>query len=156
MRASRLAGAVVGGVILIAALPDPAPAERASGAEADCLALAVYWEAGDEGRPGMEAVASVIFNRQEHPAFPDTVCAVVRQGGETPPCQFAWWCDGRSDRPPADATWRLAQRVARDLLERRPADPTRDALYFHAEGAGSPWHASRPRTVQIGNHVFYR
>lgn len=140
----------------LVALPGLGLAGSASGNEAQCLALTLYWEAGDEGRRGMEAVAAVILNRQDHPDFPDTVCAVVQEGGETPPCQFQWWCDGRSDRPQANEQWRLAQQVARDLLERRAADPTQDALYFHAEGAGSPWHASRPRTAQIGSHVFYR
>ncbi|MGH6921343.1 MAG: cell wall hydrolase, partial [Geminicoccaceae bacterium] len=57
-----------------------------------CLALAMYWEAQSEGPDGMLAVAAVVLNRVAHPEFPDTVCGVVRQGGESPPCQFSWWC----------------------------------------------------------------
>jgi len=50
-----------------------------------CLALAMYWEAKSEGADGMLAVASVVLNRVAHPEFPDTVCGVVKQGGEPPP-----------------------------------------------------------------------
>jgi spore germination cell wall hydrolase CwlJ-like protein len=45
----------------------------------------------------MRAVASVIFNRVADQRFPNSVCGVVQEGGESPPCQFSWWCDGKSD-----------------------------------------------------------
>ncbi len=89
---------------LLAALVGLAPPTAAATTEPGrdavlCLALALYWEAKAEGPEGMLAVASVVLNRVAHPEFPDTVCGVVKQGGETPPCQFSWWCDGASDRP---------------------------------------------------------
>ena len=64
-----------------------------------CLALAMYWEARGEGEKGMYAVGSVVMNRVRDERYPAHACAVVKQGGEAPPCQFSWWCDGRSDRP---------------------------------------------------------
>ncbi|HEX6144333.1 MAG TPA: cell wall hydrolase [Geminicoccaceae bacterium] len=83
--------------------------------EARCLALAMYWEAKDEGREGMLAVGSVVLNRVAHEEFPDAPCAVVREGGETPPCQFSWWCDGASDTPTEGEAWVLAQELAVEL-----------------------------------------
>jgi N-acetylmuramoyl-L-alanine amidase len=121
-----------------------------------CLALALYWEARTEGRDGMLAVASVILNRVAHPAFPSSVCAVVRQGGEEPPCQFSWWCDGKSDRPSDAQAWSLAQRLARAALAKPPPDQTRGALFFHNTSIATPWLRKRTRTAQIGRHIFYR
>jgi N-acetylmuramoyl-L-alanine amidase len=136
-----------------------APAARAATSfddSARCLALALYWEAKSEGREGMLAVASVVLNRVAHPAFPNSVCAVVTQGGEQPPCQFSWWCDGRSDRPTEARAWSLARRLAKQTLAEPPADPTRGALFFHNTSISTPWLRKRVRTAQIGRHVFYR
>jgi N-acetylmuramoyl-L-alanine amidase len=121
-----------------------------------CLALAMYWEAKSEGPDGMLAVASVVLNRVAHPEFPDTVCGVVKQGGEIPPCQFSWWCDGRSDRPTEARAWSTATQIAERVLESPPSDLTRGALFFHNTAIASPWSRKRQRTVQIGRHVFYR
>jgi N-acetylmuramoyl-L-alanine amidase len=119
-----------------------------------CLALAMYWEAKSEGPDGMLAVASVVLNRVAHPEFPDTVCGVVKQGGESPPCQFSWWCDGRSDRPVDADAWAAATRIAERALRNPPSDVTRGALFFHNISVETPW--VRERTVRIGQHIFYR
>ncbi len=119
-----------------------------------CLALTLYWEARGEGRAGMQAVGAVVLNRVDDHRFPDTVCGVVKQGGETPPCQFSWWCDGRSDRPSNGRSWAAALALADEMLTARPRDPTRGALFFHSTSIDSPWR--RTRTAHIGNHVFYR
>jgi spore germination cell wall hydrolase CwlJ-like protein len=119
-----------------------------------CMALAMYWEARGEGEQGMLAVGSVILNRVEDSRFPDNVCAVVYQGGETPPCQFSWWCDGKSHRPTNANLWSVSMTLAEELLAARPPDPTQGALFFHSNSIRSPWR--RQRTAQIGNHIFYR
>jgi len=137
----------------------PVPTARAATSFDDstqCLALALYWEAKSEGREGMLAVASVVLNRVSHPAFPSSVCAVVRQGGEQPPCQFSWWCDGKSDRPTEAQAWSLAQRLAERALADPPPDRTRGALFFHNTSIATPWLRKRTRTAQIGRHIFYR
>jgi spore germination cell wall hydrolase CwlJ-like protein len=121
-----------------------------------CLALAMYWEAKSEGPEGMRAVASVVLNRVAHPAFPNTVCAVVTQGGERPPCQFSWWCDGKSDRPNEPAAWRLARQIAQTALASPQPDRTRGALFFHNTSIATPWVRQRQRTATIGRHIFYR
>jgi N-acetylmuramoyl-L-alanine amidase len=121
-----------------------------------CLALAMYWEAKNEGADGMLAVASVVLNRVAHPEFPDTVCGVVKQGGESPPCQFSWWCDGKSDRPTEARAWATATQIAERVLQSPPSDYTRGALFFHNTAIETPWLHKRQRTVQIGRHIFYR
>ena len=119
-----------------------------------CVALAMYWEARGEGHQGMLAVGSVVLNRVEDDRFPNSVCGVVHQGGETPPCQFSWWCDGKSDRPTNGELWVSSLSLANELLTARPSDPTHGALFFHNTSIRSPWR--RDRTARIGNHVFYR
>ena len=121
-----------------------------------CMALAMYWEARGEGRNGMVAVGSVVLNRVEDGRFPNTVCDVVYEGGETPPCQFSWWCDGKSDRPRDRDSWHQALRIAGELLLDPPPDPTGGSLYFHASGVYPRWSRSLMRTARIGSHVFYR
>ena len=121
-----------------------------------CLALNLYWEAKNEDRDGMVAIASVVLNRVEDPAFPDTICAVVRQGGEAPPCQFSWWCDGKSDLPRKGTAWSRASRVAGEFLDRRPRDPTGGALFYHHISINVPWKVKRERTAIIGRHAYYR
>jgi spore germination cell wall hydrolase CwlJ-like protein len=119
-----------------------------------CVALAMYWEARGEGHRGMLAVGAVVLNRVEDDRFPSSVCGVVYQGGETPPCQFSWWCDGKSDRPTHGELWASSLSLADELLTARPSDPTHGALFFHNTSIRSPWR--RDRTARIGNHVFYR
>lgn len=124
--------------------------------ERHCLALNLYWEARGEGRRGMYAVGWTVLNRVASPEFPSSVCGVIYQGGETPPCQFSWWCDGRSDRPQEWRSWETALSVSTELLRNPPPDPTAGALFYHNTSISSPWLTKRRRTTQIGQHVFYR
>jgi len=132
----------------------PSPPARIDAASQRCLALTMYWEARGEGRRGMQAVGAVVLNRVADPRFPSSVCGVVYQGGETPPCQFSWWCDGRSDRPTQRAAWTSSLALATELLSRTLRDPTGGALFFSGKSIRQP--RQRVRTAQIGNHAFYR
>ena len=107
-----------------------------------------------EGQHGMLAVASVILNRVEDERFPDTVCGVAYEGGESPPCQFSWWCDGKSDHPTNQAKWSEIDSLANEYLATSPEDPTDGALFYHANTIQNPWR--RQLTARIGNHIFYR
>ena len=93
----------------------------------ECLALTMYWEAGNESRQGLLAVGWVVFNRRTHPEFPETICGVVRQGGERSGCQFRYWCDGKSDTPKHEAQWARALATALHLLSMPTTDPTAGA-----------------------------
>lgn len=156
MRSARPLAGPLGLAFLLSVCPVPAEAFPVLREPAQCLALAMYWEAKGEGREGMLAVGHVVLNRVEHPQFPDEVCEVVTEGGETPPCQFSWWCDGRSDRPVEERAWRDALSAARHVLKERPPDRTRGALFFHNPQLGPAWKDDPVRTARIGRHVFYR
>lgn len=141
-------------ILLAAAQPDASAhtIER----EQHCVAQAIYWEARGESRRGMTAVGWTILNRVFHPDFPNTPCEVVYEGGETPPCQFSWYCDGKSDRPRDWHSWNHAMLLAARLLTDPPEDPTGGALYYHSSRIVSAWHRTRPRLGRIGRHIFYR
>lgn len=124
--------------------------------EQQCLALAMYWEARGEGRQGMVAVGWTILNRVRSEHFPATPCIVVYQGSERSPCQFSWWCDGKSDRPRDRKSWTNARVIAAELLVDPPLDPTKGALFYHSKSIPVPWTQARVRTARIGNHIFYQ
>jgi spore germination cell wall hydrolase CwlJ-like protein len=104
----------------------------------------------------MTAVGWVALNRKKHAQFPDRICSVVRQGGEDPPCQFSFWCDGAPEIPQNDDLWESARKLAGRMLRDPPDDPTGGALYFHSADIPEPWNTPRRRTARIGGHIFYR
>jgi spore germination cell wall hydrolase CwlJ-like protein len=143
---------LAGGVALALLAPESALADDDP---AYCLAMAIYWEARTCGRDEM-AVDHVVLNRLEDPEFPDDVCVVVKEGGEQPPCQFSWRCDGEPDEPEDAEEWRLARKVAAELLDAPRADPTGAALCFHSTDLETPWAIERERTAASHCQVFYR
>lgn len=131
----------------------PRPAEEAL----ECLALNIYHEARSEPEIGQVAVAAVTLNRVRSDAYPDSVCAVVKQGGERlHRCQFSWWCDGRSDRPDESRAWSKAKEMARLSLLGLTADPTEGATHYHASYVRPSWADAFEKTARIGKHHFYR
>ena len=134
---------------------DPEGNERLDDA-ITCLARTIYWEARGEAPSSMEAVASVVMNRLGHEGFPDTVCAVVRQGNEQGACQFSWWCDGRPDQAREDDSYAIAKEIARRALNGQLHDRTAGALYFHHRGVSPAWSGKFRKTAEIGAFVFYK
>ena len=155
-----VAGTTRADPVRLAALTPPDDAAEPvphSERELDCLALNVYWEARSEPAAGQMAVAAVVLNRVADPAFPDTICGVVRQGAEhgRHRCQFSWHCDGLSDEPRNPAAWEKALMVARLVLSGGADDPSRGALWYHADHVAPDWSRRLARIAQIGRHLFY-
>lgn len=125
--------------------------------ELTCLALNIYFEARSEPLSGMLAVGHVVLNRVAHRNFPDSVCNVVRDGGEVVRhrCQFSWWCDGQSDQPKNRAAWDASRLVAWYVFNGYTDDPTRGALWYHADYVEPYWRDAYLRGPQIGRHIFY-
>jgi len=121
-----------------------------------CLSRTIYWEARGEGAAGMEAIANVVMNRLGHMGFPNTICEVVRQGREQGACQFSWWCDGRSDDAEEDKLYAIAKEIARKALNRQLKDRTGGAMYFHQRKLSPGWSKEYIKTIEIGEHVFYK
>jgi spore germination cell wall hydrolase CwlJ-like protein len=121
-----------------------------------CLSRTIYWEAKNEGAAGMEAVASVVVNRLGHKGFPNTICEVVKQGHEVGACQFSWWCDGHSDDAEENTNYAIAKEISRKALNRQLLDRTGGAMYFHQRKTTPDWSADYIKTVEIGEHIFYK
>jgi N-acetylmuramoyl-L-alanine amidase len=137
-------------IIGCAAIVEPALAEPTADA-VRVMALNMYHEARGEGRAGMLAVGWVVLNRMADPSYPATVREVVYQG-----CQFSWVCDHRSNRPHDGRAWRKALKLAAELLSQPSADPTRGALWYHANWVRRPnLGAPTARVARIGQHLFY-
>lgn len=120
--------------------------------EAYCLAQVIYFEARGEPIAGQIAVAQVTINRRNSGIFPNTICGVVSQKG---PCQYSWYCDGKSDSLPTNAQAYRAQLLANIILINKPEDITGGALFFHSASINPGWY-NLEKTVEIGAHVFYR
>ena len=120
------------------------------------LARSIYWEAQRKDVAEMEAIANVIMNRLGHKGFPNTICGVVKQGHEEGACQFSWWCDGRSDDAKEDEPYSQAKEITRKALNRQLKDRTAGALYFHHRKVTPNWSNEYTRTVEVGEHIFYK
>ena len=120
-------------------------------AQWQCLKTALYFESRGESLKGQFAVAEVILNRVDNPAYPKSVCAVVKQG-----CQFSFTCDGHSDAMKDRASADRAGRIARVMLDGAPRALTQGATHFHTANVSPSWARRFPRTASIGAHQFYR
>ncbi|MHC8300256.1 cell wall hydrolase [Pseudomonas sp. ZS1P83] len=121
-----------------------------------CLARSIYWEAKGKSSADMGAVASVVMNRLGHEGFPDTVCAVVKQGSESKNCQFSWWCDGRSDQVQEETQYAIAKEIARKALNKQLNDRTHGAIYFHDRNVKPNWARKYIRTTETSMFLFYK
>jgi spore germination cell wall hydrolase CwlJ-like protein len=132
---------------------DPGERQRA----ATCLAMAAYYEAGNQGSAGESAVAQVVLNRLRHPFFPKSVCGVVFQGSELPTgCQFTFTCDGSLHRAPSAEGWRRAMEVAERALDGYVQHDVGEATHYHTVWVVPYWRSSVVKVAKIGAHIFYR
>jgi N-acetylmuramoyl-L-alanine amidase len=108
------------------------------------MANAVYGEARGEPYIGQVAVAAVILNRLNSPAFPNTVAGVIFEPGA-----FTAVADGQIWLTPDEE----ARKAVIDAIN--GWDPTGNALYyFNPDTATSGWIWTRPQIKQIGKHIF--
>lgn len=127
-------------------------------AEHRCLSEVMYYEARGEGTDGEMAVAEVVFHRLRHGHFGHSICGVVYEGADTPTCQFSFACNGEMARRKSPVAWHNTEILAARILAGEVAlrDTTGDATHFHAISVTPDWADDMQRTVQIGNHVFYK
>jgi spore germination cell wall hydrolase CwlJ-like protein len=156
-----LTSSVVVAVILLAGLLGAVGHAQAYTPEEERLfALNLYHEARSGGREGMVAVGHLVLNRMKDKGFPNTIEAVINQGGPKPPCQWGWTCDQRKNEPVEGKLWEQAQEVAKQLLGPNPgADPTSGALWMHETRLKkAPAYTKKLRRVATigGNHFYAR
>lgn len=144
-----------------------------------CLAMNIYFEARAESQAGQYAVADVVLNRVQDRRYPDSVCAVIKEGPireswktKKDPllsdnerkfypikhrCQFSWYCDGRADNVYDSDAWRIAQEIAfRIVHERRMRGLTEGSTHYHADYVSPKWATELDLVGRVGTHIFYR
>nr|WP_246543265.1 cell wall hydrolase [Novosphingobium profundi] len=122
----------------------------------DCLASAEYYEAGQD-EEGQRAVAQVVLNRVRHPAFPNSVCAVVYEGAaRTTGCQFTFTCDGSLRRRPIPAAWDKARGIARAALGGAVFTAVGLATHYHTDWVHPAWSSQLAKIAQVRTHIFLR
>lgn len=127
------------------------------GAQWECLAEALYFEARGESVRGMFAVGEVIMNRVDSSRYPSTLCGVINQGtGRQFACQFTYTCDGAAEVIHEPAAWAKVGKVARLLIDGAPRQLTEGATHYHTRAVNPRWARVFPRTATIGSHHFYR
>ena len=123
----------------------------------DCLASAIYYEAGNEALEGQKAVAQVILNRVRHPAYPKTICGVVYQGQErSTGCQFSFSCDGSMARIPAAALWQRLRNLSQSMLTGTVYAPVGWATHYHTDWVVPVWSAKLDKIRAEATHLFFR
>ena len=123
----------------------------------DCLAQAIYYEAGRESEDGQRAVAQVVLNRVRHPAWPNSVCGVVYQGPMRAGggCQFTFTCDGSLMARPTGDAWVRARTLAAEALAGYVHAPVAQATHYHAYYVSPAWAPRLRPAAVIGAHLFY-
>ena len=117
----------------------------------ECLARAIYFEAGNDPEQGRIAVGKVIVNRVNSGKFANSICGVVYQRSGKQ-CQFTFACVKnavvRSEEQYANSM------VAAELVMLGFAkDITNNAEFFN----NRPFGGKRlVHTAKIGGHYFYR
>jgi len=108
------------------------------------LAHIIYSEARGESFEGQIAVGSVVMNRLNSSAFPDSISEVIFQPG-----QFTAVDDGQYWLTPNKSAYDAAQEALKGT------DTTKGALfYYNPELATSSWSKARAKIKKIGNHIF--
>lgn len=130
--------------------------------DAHWMALTMWGEARNQGEEGMRAVGHVIDNRRRsglHGAYvTDTVSEAF---------QFSCW---NKDDPNYEAMrnilalpedshdhrmWRLARRLADEIMSGRSSDPTGGALFYHTDAVAPRWSRGVAPVRRIGSHLFF-
>ena len=141
-----------------------AGAAAANNEQLECMALNIYHEARGVSEEDQMAVAHTTLNRVASSRFPDSVCAVVKQGKKhggklvRNKCQFSWYCDGKSDEPKNVEAWQDSIRIARLAKQWYEVgeDFSAGATHYHANTIKAWWAKHMTKTVRLDGHTFYR
>jgi spore germination cell wall hydrolase CwlJ-like protein len=137
--------------------------------QVSCMALNIYYESRSSNLADQYAVADVVLNRVEDTRYPNTICEVVKEGEQDSNgnmkrhrCQFSWYCDGKSDNPQDEESWKRAQSVAWDIVKWNTfRGITEGSTHYHTTYVNPRWNKSRKgwnitRVGRIGAHIYYR
>ena len=114
--------------------------------EVECMARAMYFESNRSSRDGMVAVGTVVLNRVQSEAFPDTVCGVVGQRNQFAP--------GVMTKPMSDRGAPLARATALAVLQGERHPKVTRAKFFHAAWYNANYN-NMHYVVTAGGNAFY-
>lgn len=114
--------------------------------ELDCMARAMYFESNRSSRDGMIAVGSVVMNRVQSDAFPNSICGVVSQKNQFAPGVMTKGMDSRS------APLAVAAALSVYSGERHPN--VADARFFHAAWYQASYN-NMHYVLTTGGNAFY-
>ncbi len=113
----------------------------------NCLASAIWYEAGNQPREGKIAVAEVILTRTRSAQYPDTICSVIRQ-----PHQFSFVKNGWIPGVP-NAHQQEMMIIAKGVYNGQLRSRVQGAMHFHADYVSPQW--GYRFAGQIGDHLFF-
>lgn len=114
--------------------------------ERDCLARAMFFESIRSSREGLVAVGTVVMNRVDSDAYPDTICGVVGQKNQFAPGVLSRKMDSKA-LPDV-----MAAADAVLAGERHPA--AKNAHHFHQAGLKFPYK-NMHYVLEAGGNAFY-
>lgn len=132
--------------------------------EVSCLAHAIYYEARNQGRRGMEAVGWVVVNRTISGNYPETICGVVTQNkmwhGKHV-CQFSWYCKNGETKlhwTPDNEAFNQSKQLASMILHKEIDNWMPHVVSFHTASIRTDWASDGRLKVyaRIKNLIFYR
>lgn len=112
----------------------------------ECMERAMYFESNRSSRDGMIAVGSVVMNRVNDPAYPDTVCGVVGQKGQFAP--------GIMTKSMTDSGVPLVKEAARSVMRGERHPMIGNAKFFHAATHRFSYD-NMHYVVSTGGNAFY-
>ena len=127
--------------------------------ERDCLIAALYHEARGEGKLGLEAVASVIYNRKNHPYFPSSYCGITNQYK-----QFSYTLLNKPSGEELEAfvpayegkvyaeILTLAESMVNDRFK---ATLPPSVMWYTTKKVSNKWTKKKKVVAEIGSHRFY-
>lgn len=130
--------------------------------ELECMALNMYYEARAERTiKNIAAVGHVTIRRKNSKYWPNTICAVVYQQRYSKKAKnwvpmYSWTKDGKSDIPNQFKSYDKCLKISAMVLNGTIPDNTYNATHYHNTSVEPYWAASLIKTVQLGNHIFYR
>jgi spore germination cell wall hydrolase CwlJ-like protein len=144
-----------GDALPLRAAVDNLPPPNLPKSERRCLAEVVFYEGRNETVEGQIAIAQVVLNRVRSGQWPDTICAVVRQGrGDS--CQFPAVCKAGERPSDSDAGWQRAAWIADDAAAGRAwLSELSDATHYHNASAKPPWRLSMKFIRKVGWRLYY-
>lgn len=133
--------------------------EEYKASERNCLITALYHEARGEGKKGLEAVASVIYNRKHHPYYPSSYCGIVNQYK-----QFSYTLLNKPFGEALEAALpayegkvyaeilSISERMVNDRFKPSLAS---NVLWYAEKRVHNHWTKRKQVVAEIGKHKFY-